>query len=90
MARSPLSITPGASMDVTPSRLQRKGCDGQSPALSCRPPEGAGSPPRTPQAWGLGPRASQLLPAKPWPGAAAEGGEAGGGPSVPGLQSRAP
>lgn len=90
MARSPLSLTPGASMDVTPSRLQRKGCDGQSPAPSCRPPEGAGSSPRTHKAWGLGPRAGQLLPAKPWPGADAKWGEADGSPSVPGLWSGAP
>ena len=56
-ARSPLSLTPGGSMDdVTPFRLQRKGCDGQPPAPSCQPPQGAGPSPRTPPTWGLGAR----------------------------------
>ena len=43
--------------DVTPFRLQRKGCDGQPPAPSRQPPQGTEPSPRTPQTQGLGPGA---------------------------------
>ena len=61
-ARSPLSLTPRGSMDdVTPFQLQRKGCDGQPPAPSRQPPQGAEPSPRTPQTWGLGPGAGSAI-----------------------------